>query len=143
MQVRISSPKHYEAKHGASHLVRVYLDQIESKVGEALSSEAIDIIRISLLIAHPEELAEGKFLPYEQFDWRCKYAAVGVNGDFERYHLGDNFEKISVLAEMLQTAFIRISKKRKAKIDYSIANEIVLQTTRSFVAGRTGAGTVS
>lgn len=133
MQIRISSPKHYESMYGSSELVRAYLDQIEKMVGEAQSSEAIDIVRISLLIAHPEELAQGKFLAYEQFDWRCGYVAVGVNGNFESYHLGDDLGKICELSAMLQTGFIRISKKKKAKFDCKLANEIVTQATRDFL----------
>ena len=132
MQIRISSPKHYETMFGSSDLVRAYLDQIEQRVGEAFDPEAIDILRISLLIAHPDELAQGKFLEYEKFDWRCKYVAVGVNGNFERYHLGDDLNKICELSEMLQVAFMRISKKRKAKFDCEIANEIVTHITHTF-----------
>lgn len=132
MQVRISSPRHYESMYGTSDFVRAYLDQIEKKVGEAFAPEAIEILRISLLIAHPEELAQGKFLEYEKFDWRCGYAAVGINGNFERYHLGNDRDKICELSEMLQAAFMRISKKKKAKFDYGLANEIVIHTTHTF-----------
>ena len=132
MQLRISSPKHYEAIFGSSDQVRVYLDQIEQNVAKAIDSEAIDILRISLLIAHPDEIANGKFLEYEKFDWRCKYVAVGVNGDFERYHLGDDINKICELSEMLQVAFMRISKKKKAKFDYIMASEIVTHITHTF-----------
>ena len=132
MQLRISSPKHYEAIFGSSDLVRAYLDQIEQNVEKAIDSEAIDILRISLLIAHPDELANGKFLEYETFDWRCKYVAVGVNGNFERYHLEDDKNKICVLAEMLQVAFTRVSKKKKAKFDCIMASEIVANITHTF-----------
>ena len=133
MQIRISSPKHYESMYGSSEPVRAYLDQIEKMVGEALTSEAIDVVRISLLIAHPEELDQGKFLAYEQFDWRCGYVAVGVNGDFERYHLGDDLGKICELSAMLQAGFLRISKKKKSKFDSKLANEIVAKATRDFL----------
>ena len=132
MQLRISSPKHYEAIFGSSDLVRAYLDQIEQNVAKAINSESIDILRISLLIAHPDELANGKFLEYENFDWRCKYVAIGVNGDFERYHLGDDKNKICVLSEMLQVAFTRVSKKKKAKLDCTIVNELVTHITHMF-----------
>ena len=115
MQIRISSPRHYESMYGTSDIVRTYLDQIEKQVEKACTTEAIDILRISLLIAHPEELAQGMFLEYEKFDWRCGYVAVGVNGNFERYHFGDDLGKICELSEMLQTAFVRISQKKKAK----------------------------
>lgn len=131
MEVIIPSPRHYENMYGSSHFVRAYLDQIEKKVGEVFTP-AIDILRISLLIAHPDELAQGYFLEYEKFDWRSKFAAVGVNGNFDRYHLGDDLEKICEISEMLQTAFIRISQKKKAKFDCKLANEIVIQTTYSF-----------
>ena len=133
MQIRISSPKHYESYHGSSELIRSYLDQIEKTTGELLTSEAIDILRISLLIATPEELAEGKFLACENFDWKCGYAAVGVNGNFRRYHEGDDLEKIRELSEMLQVAFEKVGKKRKTKFNSSLANEIVSQITRSFL----------
>lgn len=132
MQIRIPSPRHFESMYGSSDIVRAYLDQIEKRVGEALNSEVIDILRISLLIAHPEELAQGKFLEYENFDWRCRYASVGVNGNFERYHLGNDLDKICELSEMLQAVFIRISKRKKAKFDCGLANEIVIQTTHTF-----------
>lgn len=132
MQIRISPPKKYESMYGVSDLVHAFLTQIEKRVEEVLAPEFIDILRISLLIARPEELAQGKFLEYENFDWRCGYVAVGVNGNFDRYHLGDDLEKICELSEMLQAAFIRISKKKKANFDCQIANEIVIHTTRSF-----------
>lgn len=132
MQLRISSPKHYEAMFGSSDQVRAYLDQIEQNVAKAIDSEAIDILRISLLIANPDELADGKFLEYEKFDWRCKYVAVGVNGNFERYHLGDDINKICELSAMLQVAFMRISKKKKAKFDCITASEIVTNITHTF-----------
>lgn len=132
MQLRISSPRHYESMYGSCDLVRAYLDQIEKLVGEAVNTEALDILRISLLIAHPEELAKGEFLEYEKFDWRCKYAALGVNGNFERYHLGNDLDKIYELSKMLQAAFTKISKKKKAKFDCCLANNIVIHTTDSF-----------
>lgn len=132
MQIRISSPRHYESMYGSSDFVRTYLDQVEKKVGEAFAQQVIDILRISLLIAHPEELAQGKFLEYEKFDWRCGYAAVGVNGDFERYHLGDDLDKICELSKMLQDAFMRISKKKRAKFDCRLASEIVVHITHTF-----------
>ena len=137
MQIKISSPKHYESMYGSSNLVRAYLDQIEKRVGEAITSEVIDVLRISLLIAQPEELAQGKFVEYEQFDWRCGYVAVGVNGNFERYHLGDDLVKICELSSMLQAAFMRVSKKKKANFDCQRANESVVYTTRDFL-GRNG-----
>lgn len=132
MQIRISSPKHYESMYGSSDFVRAYLDQVEEKVGEAFDSQVIDILRISLLIAHPEELIQGKFLEYEKFDWRYGYVAVGVNGDFERYHLGDDLDKICELSKMLQEAFMRISKKKKAKFDCRLASQIVIHITYTF-----------
>lgn len=132
MKVCIPSPKHYESIYGSSDVVRDYLNQIEERVGQAISLETIDILRISLLIAHPDELANGKFLAYEKFSWKSGFAAVGVNGNLERYHLGNNLEKILQLSEMLQNAFTRISKKKKAKFDCRLANEIVIQTTNSF-----------
>ena len=137
MQIRISSPKHFESVYGSSPLVRAYLDQIEKTVGSALASEAIDILRISLLIAHPEELAQGKFLEYNQFDWRCRYVAIGVNGNFERYYSGDDQEKICELSNMLQVAFKRISQKKRAAFDYKLASECVLRSTQVFL-GNTG-----
>ena len=88
--------------------------------------------------AAPEELDQGLFAAYEQFDWRCKYAAVGVNGDFERYHSGDDVEKILVLSDMIQAAFMLVSKKRKAKFDCRIANDIVTRVTHRFTDAETG-----
>lgn len=132
MQIKISSPRHYEILYGSSDLVHAYLAQIEKQVGEAIASETLDILRISLLIAQPEELAQGLFLEYQKFDWRCGYGAVGVNGDFARYHLGDDLDKILVLSEMLQAAFLRVSHKKKANFDGRLAKEIVLQTTQTF-----------
>ena len=132
MQIRIASPKHFESLYGSSDIVRAYLDQIEKTVGEALNSEIIDVLRISLLIAHPEELAQGKFLEYENFDWKCRYVAVGINGNFDRYHLGDDMDKISELSDMLQAAFIRISQKKKAKFDFRTANDRIIHTTHAF-----------
>ena len=133
MQINIPPPKHYESYYGSSDLVCAYLKQIEKTVEELLVSEIIGILRISLLIASPEELAEGKFLPYETFDWRCGYASVGVNGSFERYHLGDDLDKICELSEMLQVAFTQVGKKRKAKFNSTLANEIVIQITQTFI----------
>ena len=133
MQIRIPSPRHYESYYGSSAFVRTYLDQIEKTVGEALISEVIDILRISLLIAPAEELAQGKFLAYEKFDWRCGYASVGVNGNFERYHSGDALDKICELSEMLQAAFLKVGRKRKAKFHADLANEIVIQITHAFM----------
>lgn len=132
MDVRISSPKHYESMYRSSDIVRAYLDQIEENIGKTFILESIDILRISLLIAQPAELAQGKFLEYEKFDWRCKYIAVGVNGDFEQYHSGDDLRKISILSEMILDALLRVSKKRKSKFDYSAAKEIIDQITRDF-----------
>lgn len=133
MQVKIPSPRHYEACYGSSNLVRAYLDQVEKTVGEVIASEVIDILRISLLIASDEALSQGKYLAYERFDWRCGYAAVGVNGNFERYHSGDDLDKIRELSEMLQAAFARVGKKRKAKFNAGQANEIVIQITHAFM----------
>lgn len=123
MQIKIPSPKHYESYYGSSDSVRAYLDQIEKTVSEVVVSEVIDILRISLLIAPPEELAQGKFLAYDNCDWRCGYVSVGVNGNFDQYHLGDDLDKICVLSEMLQAAFIRVGKKRKSKFNFTLANE--------------------
>ena len=131
MNVQIPSPRHYESMYGTSDVVRNYLNQIEGQIAQAFSQEAFDILRISLLIAHPDELAQGKFLEYEKFDWRGGFAAVGVNGNFERYHFGTDLEKILELSEMLQAAFTRISKRKKAKLDYRLASEIIIQTTQS------------
>lgn len=39
------------------------------------------ILHISLLIAHPEDIANGKFKEYMRFDWKPGYGAVGVRGD--------------------------------------------------------------
>lgn len=133
MQIKIPYPKYYELYYGSSELVCAYLDRIEKTVGEVCISEAIDILRISLLIAPPEELEQGKFMAYERYDWRCGYVSVGVNGDFRRYHLGDDMDKILVLSEMLQTAFELIGKKRKAKFSFHLANEIVNQITGAFM----------
>lgn len=133
MQIEIPSPKHYESYYGSSDLVRAYLNQIEKKVGEELPSDVIDILSISLLIAPPEELAQGKYLAYEKFDWRYGLISIGVNGNFERYHLGDELDKIKELSEMLQVAFLQLGKKRKAKFNYSLANEIVIQVTHTFL----------
>ena len=138
MRVKIPSPKHYESYHGSSQLVRAYLDQIEQEIVEAIDPAGIDTLRISLLIAAPEELDQGLFAAYEQFDWRCKYAAVGVNGDFERYHSGDDVEKILVLSDMLQAAFTLVSKKRKGKFDSRIANDIVIRVTHRFTDAENG-----
>ena len=133
MQVKIPSPRHYESYYGSSDLVRAYLDQIEKTVGEVIASEVIDILRISLLIASDEEFLQGKYSAYESFDWHCGYVSVGVNGNFERYHLGDDLDKICELSEMLQAAFIRVGKKRKAKFHADYANEIVIQITHAFM----------
>ena len=108
------------------------MNQIEEKIAQASLVETLDYLRISLLIAHPDELAQGKYLEYEKFDWRGRFAAVGVNGNFERYHLGNDLEKILELSEMLQAAFTRISQKKKAKFDCRQANAIVIQTTQAF-----------
>ncbi len=132
MQVSIPPPRHYESIYGSSDVVRNYLNQIEELVGQAFSLETIDILRISLLIAHPDELAQGKFLEYEKYDWKSGFVAVGVNGNFERYHLGNDLEKILELSDMLQTAFTQISKKKKARFDCRLANTIVIHVTQSF-----------
>ena len=132
MQTIIPSPKRYEALYGSSGVVREYLNQIEERITQAFPLENIDILCVSLLIAHPDELAQGLFLEYEKFEWKSGFVAVGVNGNFERYHLGDDLEKILELSEMLQAAFTRISKKKKAKFDGALANAIVVHTTRSF-----------
>ena len=113
MHVKIPSPKHYESYHGSSQLVRAYLDQIEQEIVEALDPAGIDTLRISLLIATPEELAQGLFAAYEQFDWRCKYAAVGVNGDFERYTL----DKRIFLANIRREEVIDIDAIEHLSID--------------------------
>ena len=133
MQVSIPSPRHYEAIYGSSDVVRNYLSLVEETVGQAFSVGTIDILRISLLIAHPSELAQGKFLEYEKFDWKSRFVAVGVNGNFERYHLGGDLEKILVLSEMLQIAFLRISKKRKSKLEWNRVSKIILHITHSFI----------
>lgn len=133
MQIRISSPRHYEILYGSSDLIHAYLEQIEKRVEIAIPSEVLGILRISLLIAQPEELAQGLFTEYQKFDWKCGYAAVGVNGDFERYHLGNDWDKICELSEMLKSAFKLIGKKRKAQFDAELANEIVIQTTHYFM----------
>lgn len=134
MQIKIPSPKHYETYYGSSDLVRAYLDRIEKEVGEALTSETLTSLRISLLIAHPEELEQGKFLAFENFDWRCGLITVGVNGDFARYHLGDDREKVRELSKMLRTAFAQAGRKRKAKLDAALAEKIVNRVTGAFLA---------
>lgn len=133
MQVRIPPPKHYESIYGSSDIVHNYLNQIEEMVAQGFSTATIGILHISLLIAHPDELAQGYFLEYEKFDWKSGFVAVGVNGNLERYHQGNDLEKILELSEMLQTAFMRISQKKKAKFDCRMVNAIVMQTTQSFV----------
>ena len=134
MQIKIPSPKHYETHYGASQFVRDYLDRVEKQVGEALTSETLSTLRISLLIAHPEELEEGKFLAFENFDWRCGYGTVGVNGDFGRYHLGDDREKVREISKMLRSAFAQVGKKRKAKFHARLATEILDRVTEEFLA---------
>jgi hypothetical protein len=88
---------------------------------------------VNEVIASDEELSQGKYLAYESFDWRCGYVAVGVNGNFERYHLGDDLDKICELSQMLQTAFRQVGKKRKAKFPADKANLCVIQVTRAFM----------
>ena len=134
MQIKIPSPKHYETHYGTSDYVRDYLDRVEKQVGEALTSETLSTLRISLLIAHPQELEEGKFLAFEDFDWRCGYGTVGVNGDFGRYHLGDHREKVREICRMLRSAFVQVGKKRKAKFDAESAAEILDRVTEEFLA---------
>ena len=134
MQIKIPSPKHYETHYGASQFVRDYLDRVEERVGEALHSETLDTLRISLLIAHPQELEEGKFLAFESFDWRCGMGTVGVNGDFGRYHLGDDREKVREISQMLRSAFAQVGKKRKTKFDARLATEILDRVTEEFLA---------
>ena len=134
MQIKIPSPKHYETHYGASDFVRDYLDRVEKQVGEALTSETLSTLRISLLIAHPQELEEGKFLAFEDFDWRCGYGTVGVNGDFGRYHLGDDREKVREICRMLRSAFAQVGKKRKAKFHAESAVEILDRVTEEFLA---------
>ena len=133
MQIKIPSPKHYETYYGSSELVRAYLDQIEKRAGEALTSETLDTLRISLLIAHPEELEQGKFLPFENFDWRCGLGTVGVSGDFGRYHLGDDREKVREISQMLRSTFAQVGKKRKAKFNAEFATEILDRVTEEFL----------
>ena len=132
MQLRIPSPRHYENLYGSSPIVRAYLDQIEARVSGSVAPEYMDTLHISLLIAEPELLAAGKFLEYEKSDWRSGYTAIGVNGNFERYHKGNDAEKILQLSEMLQTAFEKIGKKKKSKFDSNLANRIVVQITTAF-----------
>ena len=134
MQIKIPSPKHYETHYGASEFVRSYLDRVEKQLGEALPSETLSTLRISLLIAHPQELEEGKFLAFESFDGRCGMGTVGVNGDFGRYHLGDDREKVREIARMLRSAFAQVGKKRKAKFHAEFAAEILDQVTEEFLA---------
>ena len=134
MKIKIPSPKHYETHYGASRFVRSYLDRVEERVGEALRSETLDTLRISLLIAHPQELEEGKFLAFENFDWRCGLGTVGVNGDFRRYHLGDDREKVREISQMLRSAFAQVGRKRKAKFDEKLAGEILDRVTEEFLA---------
>lgn len=133
MQIKIPSPKHYEIHYGSSDFVRAYLDRIENEVGAALTSETVTSLRISLLIAHPEELEQGKFQAFESFDWRCGLITVGVNGDFSRYHLGDDREKVRELSRMLRTAFAQAGRKRKAKLDAALAEKIVNRVTQRFL----------
>ena len=132
MKVCIPPPRHYESVYGSSEAVHAYLIQIETQVAAAFQPETVDTLRISLLIAHPDELANGLFLEYEKFAWKSGFVAVGVNGNFERYHLGNDLEKILEISEMLKTAFTRIAKKKKANLDSKRMNEIVTQTTQSF-----------
>lgn len=134
MQIKIPSPKHYETHYGASGFVRAYLERIEKELGAALTSETLDILRISLLIAHPEELEQGRFLAFENFDWRCGYGTVGVNGDFGRYHPGDDREKVREICRMLRAAFAQVGKKRKAKINSALAMEILDRVTEEFLS---------
>ena len=61
MEVSIPSPRHYESIYGSSDVVRNYLNQIEQKIAQASLLETIDYLRISLLIAHPDELAQGNY----------------------------------------------------------------------------------
>jgi len=132
MKVCIPPPRHYESVYGSSEAVHAYLIQIETQVAAAFQPETIDTLRISLLIAHPDELANGLFLEYEKFAWKSGFVAVGINGNFKQYHRGDDLEKIRVLSEMLQRAFTQIAKKKKANLDGKLMNEIVTQTTQSF-----------
>ena len=111
--------------------VHIWIELIT--VGALITSEVIETLNISLLIASDEELAQGKFLAYESFDWRCGYASVGVNGNFARYHLGDDLDKIFELSEMLKAAFDRVGKKRKAKFNVDYAKAIVAQVTNAFL----------
>ena len=135
MQVMIPSPRHYENMYGSSNLVRAYLDHIEKKIQEAYPPEVydvFDVLYISLLIARPDELARGLFLGSNTFDWRGKFEGIGVNGDFERYHSGNDLDKIHVLSEMLQMVFLQLSQKKKAKFHCSLANESVIYSTQFF-----------
>lgn len=135
MRIEIQAPKNFEAKYGSSEIVRVFLDEIEKKVGNACDQDTIRILHISLLIAHPDEIAKGKFVEYEKFDWRLGYAAIGVNGDYHKYLLGDDLKKIEVIAQMLQVAFSKVSKKRKSNFNGKLANTIVMEITGNFLKG--------
>ena len=127
MRINIPSPKHYESYYGSSELVRTYLDRIEITVGALITSEVIETLNISLLIASDEELAQGKFLAYESFDWRCGYASVGVNGNFARYHLGDDLDKIFELSEMLKAAFDRVGKNARLSLTQTMRRQLLLK----------------
>lgn len=124
MKIEIPSPRNFENYHGSSAAVRAFLDDVEQSVGEACDGCAINTLRISLLIAHPDDIAIGKFAEYMRFDWKLGYAAVGVQGDYNRYLEGDDREKIAVIGQMLPNAYLRIAGRRKSKFNSKLAFEV-------------------
>ena len=79
----ISSPTNIESLYGHSDIVRDFLDKAERSLEKELQSNAIQTIRIALLLATPKRIAEGAFAEFLRFDRRIGCVALGINGDFE------------------------------------------------------------
>ena len=133
MKIEIPAPKNYEIKHGSCAAVRTFLNEVEQAVGEACEQDIISILHVSLLIAHPEDIANGKFKEYMRFDWKLGYGAVGVRGDYNRYLAGDDYEKIFIISQMLHTAFSRVAGKKKSKFNAKLASDIVDKITEKHI----------
>ncbi len=133
MKIEIPAPRNYEIKHGSCAAVHTFLNEVEQAVGEVCNQSVISRLHISLLLAHPDEIAKGKFREYMRFDWKLGYGAVGVQGDYNRYHAGNDSEKISVISQMLHTAFLRVAGRRKTKFNAKLASDIVDKIAERYI----------
>lgn len=61
-------------------------------------------------------MSDGHFEEYLRFDWKLKFVAIGVRGDYDRYQNGNYDIKKQLIDKMVEEALEKLAKKKKQNL---------------------------